>query len=1048
MDETNAFYVIVDAQDGTLLWRKNLTEHQTQTATFNVYGNTTSMMKTADSPSPFTPGCLDPNNCPQPPLLNRMDFTLIGNEPPYDFNNLGWINDGENRTIGNNVEAGIDRAPPNGIDPDGWAFGNPNRVFSYVYNPAPGNPPPGEEPIPTTQTYPPSPFQQGAVTHIFYTVNRWHDETYLLGFTEPARNFQTDNFGRGGLGNDSVLVHVQTFGNNFSSLADGMRGQFVASIWTSPTPKRDSALDSQVTVHELTHGLSNRLHGNATGLATNMARGMGEGWSDFYALALLSEPADVPCGIHTTGGYVTYQITSGFEGNYYYGIRRFPTSRISCLGTNGKPHSPLTFRHANSNCNADINTVGAYPRGPVGSATCDQAHNLGEIWTSMLWEVRGVLIDQHGATEGNRRTLQYVTDGMKLAPLNPTFLQARDSIIAAAFAASPADVKWIREGFRRRGLGFSASIQNAGTGASNTIVTEAFDLPNIQIVNPFSVSDAPGNNNGFPEAGEKVFLNVSVTNQTGETMTNTFVNADGGTNVNLGTIANGQTVQAQILYKIPRNAPCGGFHQVTLNAGSDAGQQTPVLKQIRVGLPVGGPPAEFTNAAPIDMPNGQPTTTAGPFNPYPSSISVSGLSGQKIIKVRLNGYHHEWYDDVDMLLVGPGGQKFVFLSDVGGTITENLPPITFTVADTGDALLPNATPMQNGVTYKPSDQEANDPFDAPAPTAPYERAAPVGSATFASVFGTSGIALNGTWSLYGDDDGTGDPGRIDGGWTLIFESDSYVCPTILDSPRADFDGDGKTDMSVFRPSEGNWYMNRSTSGFAAINWGLSGDVLVPGDYDGDNITDTAIKRGGDWYILRSCDNTTFIVNWGLSTDIAVPGDYNGDLKTDYAVFRPSEGNWYVLRSDGGNVIFNWGISTDVPLAGDFDGDNLTDFAVYRNGVWYINQSTAGIKIVTFGLSSDMPVHADYDGDGKDDIAVFRPSDGYWYILRSTDEGISYIPFGLNGDVPVPGDYDGDGRYDQAVYRGGTWYLNQSLSGFTVAAFGTASDAAIPKAYIP
>ena len=386
---------------------------------------------------------------------------------------------------------------------------------------------------------------------------------YLFGFTEPARNFQTDNFGRGGLGNDRILVHVQTFGNNFSSLADGMRGQFVASIWTSPTPDRDGALDTQVIVHELTHGLSNRLHGNATGLSTNMSRGMGEGWSDFYALALLSEPTDAPCGIHTTGGYVTYQITSGFEANYYYGIRRFPTARINCVGANGKPHSPLTFRHANSNCNTDINTVGAYPRGPGGSATCDQVHNLGEIWTSTLWEVRGVLIDQHGAAEGNRRALQYVTDGMKLAPLNPTFLQERDAIIAAAFAANPGDVKWVREGFRRRGMGFSASIQNAGTGSSNTVVTEAFDLPNIQIVDPFSVSDAPGDNDGFPEAGEKVFLNFSVTNQTGETMTNAFVNADGGTNVNLGTITNGQTVQAQILYKIPGNAPCGGFHQVS-----------------------------------------------------------------------------------------------------------------------------------------------------------------------------------------------------------------------------------------------------------------------------------------------------------------------------------------------------------------------------------------------------------------------------------------------------------------------------------------------------
>ncbi len=1010
------------------------------------------MMQTEDSPAPATPGCPMPTNCPQPPLIARQSFTLVGNEPPYTFNDLGWIPDtglpvrtpaDPNVTDGNNVEAGLDRVAPDGVDAP--VPGNPFRVFNFIYNPSPGNPPPGEDPL--------SPeYQKGSVTHLFYTVNRWHDEMYLLGFTEQAGNFQHFNFGRGGVEGDRVSAQAQdSSGTNGASMtvpADGTRPRLQMMIWTGSDPDRDGALDAQVVVHEATHGVSGRLHNNGSGLTTNMSRGMGEGWSDFYSLALLTEPTDDPCGTYAVGGYITYQVVSGYEGNYYSGIRRFPTSRINCLGPNGRPHNPLTFRHVNANCNADINTIGAFPRGPIGSATCDQVHNLGDVWSAMLWEVRGVLIDQHGATEGNRRALQYITDGMKLAPIGPTFLQERDAIIAATFATNPADVKWVREGFRRRGLGFSASIQNAGTGASNTVVTEAFDLPNIQIINPFSVSDAPGNNNGFPEAGEKVFLNVSVTNQTGDAITNAFVNANGGTNVNLGTIANGQTVQAQILFKIPRIVPCGGLYQVTLNAGSDVGTQTPVLKQFRVGVPVSGPPAEFTNSTPIDMPNGQPTTTSGPFAPYPTNISVSGLTGNKIMKVRFNGFHHEFEDDLDMLLVGPGGQKYIFLSDVGGT-TEQLTPITFSISDTGDILLPDSTAIMNGVTYKPSNVGANDVFDAPAPATPYENAAPGGSATFASVFGTSGVNLNGMWSLYGDDDVGADPGRIDNGWTLIFESDDYICPIILDSPRADFDGDGRTDLSVFRPTEGNWYLNRSTSGFAAINWGLSGDVLVPGDYDGDNMTDTAIKRGGDWYILRSCDNTVAVINWGLSTDIAVAGDYDGDLKTDSAVFRPSEGNWYILRSaDGGNVIFNWGLSTDIPIAGDFDGDGRTDFTVYRDGVWYINGSIIGHETVPFGLSSDMPVPADYDGDNRDDIAVFRPSDGYWYIRRSTNGTVDYVPFGLNGDIPVPGDYDGDGRYDQAVYRNGIWYLNQSTSGFSAAHFGLAADNPIPKAYIP
>ena len=168
---------------------------------------------------------------------------MIGNEAPYTFNNLGWIPDGENRTIGNNAEAGIDRIAPNGIDPDGWAFGSPNRNFVYGYNPAPGNPAPGEAPLPGPQTYPPSAFQQGSITNAFYAVNRWHDATYLLGFNESSRNFQTDNFGRGGTGGDSISVEVQdgsgTNGANFTTTADGTTAASACSSGPErPCPRR------------------------------------------------------------------------------------------------------------------------------------------------------------------------------------------------------------------------------------------------------------------------------------------------------------------------------------------------------------------------------------------------------------------------------------------------------------------------------------------------------------------------------------------------------------------------------------------------------------------------------------------------------------------------------------------------------------------------------------------------------------------------------------------------------------------------------------------
>jgi hypothetical protein len=1066
-----AFHLIIDAETGELLWRKNLTERQTLPATYNVYGNDPGMLRTADSPTPCTPGCSDPNSCPQPPVIARQDFTLIGNETPNSFNDLGWIPDDglpvrtpadPNITDGNNCEAGIDRDGVNGVDSQGHAVGNPFRVFSYNYNPAPGNPPPGESPVPPSpQPAPPTAFQQGATTHGFYLVNRWHDELYKLGFNEAAGNFQHFNFGRGGAEGDRISLEIQdsagTNGANFSTLPDGMRGRLQMFIWTGSTPPRDGSLDSQVVVHEITHGLSGRLHANASGLSSNMARAMGEGWSDFYALALLSEPTDDPCGIYPIGGYVSYQIVSGFEANHYYGIRRFPVAKISCVGPNNKPHNPLTFRYLNADCNTLIGTTttnpnSAFPRGPIGTTTCDQTHNAGEIWANTLWEVRDALIARHGAAEGNRRALQYITDGMKLSPPNPTFLQSRDAILAAAFFSDQNDVSPVWEGFRRRGMGFSASIQNAGTGTNNTVVTEAFDIPNAVIGKGFSVSDAPGNGDGYFEPGEPIQITVPLTNNTGAALMNVSVAVNGGAPVSYGTINNGETVSMNIDYAIPPNAPCPGSFDLDFTIVSQLGTGEDT-RSIMLGVPAGGPPIEFTNSTPIDLPSGQPTTTSGPSSPYPSTINVSGLSGNKTVKVKLNGFHHEFEDDVDLLLVGPNGQKYILMSDVGGA-TEQLTPITFTISDSGDELLPDTTAIIDGKNYKPSNVGANDPFDAPAPAAPYSNAAPAGSDTFASVFGTDGAALNGTWSLYGDDDASGDPGRIDGGWSLIFESADYTCTVCRGlcpggSARADFDGDGRTDLSVFRPAEGNWYLQRSTDGFTAINWGLAGDVLTPGDFDGDGRADTAVKRDGDWYVLRSADGAVMVLNWGLPPDKAVAGDFDGDGRRDAAVYRPAEGNWYVLRSaDGGNLIFNWGLATDVPVPGDFDGDGKTDLAVYRDGVWYISASADGIRIITFGLADDMPVPGDYDGDGRDDIAVFRPSDGYWYILYSSNEAVDYIHFGLSGDVPVPGDYDGDGRDDQAVYRGGVWYLNQSTNGFAAAQFGLAADAPVPKAYIP
>ncbi|MEZ5291938.1 MAG: M36 family metallopeptidase [Vicinamibacterales bacterium] len=663
MGDPDAYLTLVDAETATVLFRKNLTNYQTQTASYTVYAG--------DSPAPASPSPALPGANYQAPVVARQTFTLIGNEAPYTFNAKGWMTDGTNVTDGNNVEAGMDLSSPDGVDAPATGTA---RTFNFAYNPGPGNPGPGDAPTTTA-------FRNGEATNMFYWSNRFHDELYRLGFTEAARNFQHDNFGRGGVAGDRVRAEGQdssgTNNANFSTPSDGGRGRMQMYVFPGPSPDRSSGIDNQVMLHELAHGLSNRLHANASGLSAAMSRGMGEGWSDFYAVALLSTAAQPVTGIYATGGWVTQNLVAGYSDNYYYGIRRFPYAVKSVTGgASNRPHNPLTFADIDP---AQVNlNDGAYPPNlQFVSSNAFEVHNSGEVWAMALLEVRARFITRLGFAAGNQRVLQFVTDGMKLDPADPTFVDGRDAILAAAAASgTAADIADIWAGFAARGLGVLATA----TSASSSQVVESFLVPGAPVPT-FSINDVAATEGN---AGLKTFtFTVSLAN------------------------------------------PDAVSHTVNFATAPGTAQDTTA---------VAGP------SGPATIPS------VGPASVYPLTMTLSGATGTiTSVRVRLDDLTHTFPGDLDVLLVGPGGQKVMLMSDVGGSADVNA--VDLLIADGGPAF--TAAAIAPG-TYRPTDLLPGETLPAPAPAGPY--------GTALSAF--NGLSPNGTWQLFVNDDTAGDAGSL------------------------------------------------------------------------------------------------------------------------------------------------------------------------------------------------------------------------------------------------------------------------------------------------
>ncbi len=491
------------------------------------------------------------------------------------------------------------------------------------------------------------------------------------------------------------------------------------------------------------------------------------------------------------------------------------------------------------------------------------------------------------------------------------------------------------------------------------------------------------------------------------------------------------------------------------------------------------PSATFTGTgvgAIPDSPGGTPPVYGAPLV---ISYAVAGVSGPVTdvsVSITLT---HSWAGDLDMVLAAPGGSpNMVVVGHIGVTAAGSFGSSsdyngTYVFSDSASG--PNiwtaaaSTPIPPG-TYRTTVRGQAGTTNPPAVTSL--------NTTFG---GLTPAQANGTWTLTIRDGGGGDTGTVTASTLTVNPTGTPLPPR---SRTVDFDGDNKTDFAIMRAASATgqatwWIRTNAGVNLPAQDWGLGfgywsnqvnlGDACTPADFDGDGKTDIAVWRAGapfsaGFYILQSTTSTLRSVQFGQTgDDPTVVDDYDGDGKADPAVYRvgaSGQQSYYFYQGSLNNpsntiTYVPWGTGGDFSAPGDYDGDGKADAAVYRPGGgnggapqngYYIRKSSDGSSLfVSFGfgasglLSRGGTVKGDFDGDGKNDIAwIQRVSGGnlQWYILGSSTGTTTVTSFGLQAfDLPAVGDYDGDGKSDIAVWRTGqaadqTFFLWRPSSGGT------------------
>lgn len=286
---------------------------------------------------------------------------------------------------------------------------------------------------------------------------------------------------------------------------------------------RDGALDLSVSAHEWTHILTSRLIGNGSGLGEVQARGLGEGWSDFVANLTLTRPEDAasPPNRDWRGSWAHAGFASSSPGNnaHYFGNRRYPIS-------SDYAHNPLTFTHIQNGVALPTSPA---PRSGQSGANNAEVHATGEVWAEMLWECYVALLRdtaRYSFADANSRMREYLVTALKLTPSKPTFLEARDALLVAAYAGDPRDHTLFHQAFARRGAGVGAQGPSK-TATDNTPVTESFSAGHALAFVGASLDDAldPCDGDGVLDNGELGALAITVRNVGPDTLTAVKVSA-------------------------------------------------------------------------------------------------------------------------------------------------------------------------------------------------------------------------------------------------------------------------------------------------------------------------------------------------------------------------------------------------------------------------------------------------------------------------------------------------------------------------------------------